>query len=116
MAKVTYKSYARHVKDVITQTAMAAMEETAHAEVLIPSLSLVPLDEGPLMDSGSLDKTDKEIYISYGKGESADYAVIQHENLQYAHSPGRQAKYLEMPFRTAVPRIIAAVQNKIKGI
>lgn len=32
-------------------------------------------------------------------GFSEEYALIQHENMEYRHKPGKQAKYLENPFK-----------------
>lgn len=58
--------------------------------------NLVPLDEGPLMQSGKVTVDGLDGTISY----DTVYAVVQHENLDYRHAPGRQAKYLEQPMNT----------------
>jgi hypothetical protein len=86
----------------------------AMQEVLEASQQIVPLDKTPLQKSAQLTVDDNTIYVSYGTGESAEYATIQHENLNYRHAPGRQAKYLEQPFRAAQPRIITTIGNAIK--
>lgn len=57
---------------------------------------LVPLDEGPLMQSGKVTVDGLNGTITY----DTVYAVIQHENMEYKHAPGRQAKYLEQPMNT----------------
>ena len=79
------------------------------------SQQIVPLDETPLQKSGTLKQEGNTTAIGYGTGESADYAVIQHENLQYRHAPGRQAKYLEQPFRELTPQILAKIRDSIKA-
>ncbi|MGW3442172.1 hypothetical protein [Streptomyces sp. NPDC001076] len=77
--------------------------------VLQQSQQVVPLDESPLMQSGtaSVDEPSLTSMVSY----DTPYAVVQHERLDYRHAPGRTAKYLEGPLnqsRDQVLRIIAA--------
>ena len=118
MAKASsavYKSYAGAVKAKITATALDALELGANTLIYEPSQAIVPLDEGPLQDSGAVIREGKTIYVSYGTGESAAYAVIQHENLNYAHPNGRQAKYLETPFRQNQEQLISLVRGAIKA-
>ena len=67
------------------------------------SQTLVPVDTGVLR--GSMDITRQKSFtqattsaiISYG-GPAAPYALIQHENMEFEHPTGGQAKYLEKPF------------------
>lgn len=77
----------------------AALEAvTLGAEhILGESTKLVPIEEGTLSSSG---KTSAEMQggtavaaVSY----DTPYAVRQHEELDYRHDAGRQAKYLEGP-------------------
>lgn len=77
--------------------------------VLQQSNDVVPLDESPLMQSGtaSVDEASLTGMVSY----DTPYAVIQHERLDFRHAPGRTAKYLENSLngaRTEVAAIIAA--------
>lgn len=70
---------------------------------------LVPLDEGPLMHSGftDVDEDDLQAVVGY----DTVYAVRQHEEMDYQHAPGRQAKYLEEPWlgqREEMLELIAA--------
>lgn len=51
----------------------------------------VPLEEGTLERSGRADVDGLNGAISY----DTVYAVRQHEELEWKHLPGRQAKYLE---------------------
>ncbi|MFC8832357.1 hypothetical protein ACFT8V_04045 [Streptomyces griseoincarnatus] len=69
----------------------------------------VPLDEGFLQSTGtaSVDEGDMTAMVSY----DGPYAVRQHEQLEYRHAPGREAKYLENALngsRTEVQALIAA--------
>lgn len=81
----------------------------AAEHVLAESQAVVPLDESPLMQSGtaSVDPPSLTAVVSY----DTPYAVRQHEELTWRHAPGRTAKYLENPLnaaRNVVASIIAA--------
>ncbi|WP_086765337.1 minor capsid protein [Streptomyces bobili] len=81
----------------------------AAEHVLQQAQEVVPLDEGPLQNSGtvSVDGSTLTAVVSY----DTPYAVRQHEELDYRHAPGRTAKYLENPLnasRAEVATIIAA--------
>ncbi len=67
--------------------------------VMFESQKIVPYDEGDLHDSGETDRPQISggtisVSLHYGGG-SVDYALIQHENLDYQHPRGGQAKFLE---------------------
>jgi len=49
-------------------------------------------------------------------GMARDYAVIQHERLDFQHAPGREAKYLEKPFRENIQNYISTLAEKLKGM
>ncbi|MFK0124883.1 hypothetical protein ACIQSP_16400 [Streptomyces nigra] len=81
----------------------------AAEHVLGLSNEVVPLDEAELQRSGvaSVDPPSLTGMVSY----DTEYAVVQHERLDYRHAPGRTAKYLESSLnaaRTDVAAIIAA--------
>ncbi|MEX3206078.1 hypothetical protein [Streptomyces acidiscabies] len=81
----------------------------AAEHVLQVSDEVVPLDEAALQRSGaaSVDEPSLTAMVSY----DTPYAVVQHERLDYRHSPGRTAKYLERSLngeRAQVAAIIAA--------
>jgi len=76
------------------------------------SQDLVPVDTGNLRASMDVTRPKKagvkqaRVEITYGGttgGKPINYAIIQHERLDYNHPKGGQAKYLEQPFlqRTA---------------
>lgn len=76
----------------------AAVQAEAEAGLLLAaefilqaSNAVVPLDEGPLMNSGAVGLDGLTASVSY----NTPYAVRQHEDLSYRHASGRTAKYLE---------------------
>lgn len=92
-----------------TKRAAAHGVELGLEHVLAEAKKIVPLDDGTLERSGkvTVDATKLEGTISF----DTPYARRQHEELTWKHAPGRQAKYLEMPFnrdREVVLAIIAA--------
>lgn len=72
------------------------------------SRNLVPIEEGTLANSGKVtqDEATHTVAVSF----DTPYAVRQHEELDYEHDPGRQAKYLEQPMFTE-----AAVIRQLAG-
>jgi hypothetical protein len=69
------------------------------SKVLDASQAQVPLDTGDLRESGHLRVTSAGVQIAYSDPKALD----QHENLEYKHTDGRKAKYLEDPFHDFVP-------------
>jgi hypothetical protein len=86
--------------------------ELGMEHVLAKSRELVPLEEGTLERSGrsQVDAEALEGVVSY----DTVYARRQHEELTWKHSPGRQAKYLEQPFRTEAPTVLGLVAAEIR--
>ncbi|WP_129307997.1 hypothetical protein [Streptomyces sp. L2] len=80
--------------------------------VLTKSQEVVPLDEGPLQNSGttSVDASSLTAAIAY----DTPYAVRQHENLEYRHAPGRTAKYLETPLNASRAEVLALVAAQMR--
>lgn len=77
----------------------------------------VPVDLGTLKNSGMVSPPEFSgnavvVELSYG-GAASDYAIIQHENLEFRHKVGG-AKYLERPLKEATAgmlrRIAASLQ------
>lgn len=78
------------------------------------SRQLVPLEEGTLERSGVASSDGLEAAVSY----DTVYAVRQHEELDWRHDQGRQAKYLEQPMieeRDAMAEILAAQIRRALG-
>ena len=67
--------------------------------VLQESSQLVPIEEGTLQNSGTVevDRENLKAAVGYGNGGASDYAVVQHEDLSLRHDSGRTGKYLERP-------------------
>lgn len=84
----------------------------AAEHILGESRKLVPHEEGTLERSGvaSVDETTMTASVSY----DTVYAVRQHEELDWQHSEGRQAKYLEQPMSTEADTAAALVQSAIR--
>lgn len=63
----------------------------------------VPLEEADLERDGavSVDEQSMRCAISYGRrADTADYAVAQHERMDFRHDAGRNAKFLERALAT----------------
>lgn len=76
------------------------------------AVKIVPLDEGTLQHSGkaTVNEVDLEGIVSF----DTPYAVRQHEDLTLHHANGRQAKYLETPWRDNAPRFAQIIAEQIK--
>ena len=68
----------------------------------------VPLDQGPLKNSCTVDVAEdgSSGTVSY----DTPYAVLQHENMDFNHQRGRKAKYLEDPVNDPT------VQNEMRDL
>jgi hypothetical protein len=73
---------------------------------------LTPVDVGTLKGSGYVtlpNYQDKKIIVEMGFGGNAeDYAVVQHEHVEYHHEQG-EAKYLEKPMHRHTGKFSAMV-------
>ncbi|MEU3161968.1 hypothetical protein ACPCAJ_21025 [Streptomyces griseoincarnatus] len=80
--------------------------------VLAEAQDLVPLDEGGLQNTGtaSVDAGELVAMVSY----STPYAVRQHEEMDWRHAPGRQAKYLEQPLNSERARALELVAAEMR--
>lgn len=85
------------------------------AELIVQqSRELVPLDEATLERSAtpSVDPRTLAAAVSY----DTKYAVVQHENLEYRHAPGRTAKYLEKPWAASAKWALPLIQKQIRKV
>lgn len=98
--------------------------ESAGKTLLDASQQLVPVDTGALKASGQVTGDGPHtVAVSYGRqdgagrngADTADYAVIQHEALDYNHPNGGQAKYLEQAMHSAAPEILAAMAEQLRA-
>ena len=85
----------------------------AAENVLEMATRIVPLNEGTLERSGvaSVDEALLKAAVSY----DTPYAVRQHEELDYQHQRGRQAKYLETPFNESTETTRMLIAREIKA-
>jgi len=87
--------------------------------LLARTQELVPVDTGALKKSGKLLVNEKHvgenvpaIVVTYGN-DKVDYAIYQHENLDYFHNIG-QAKFIEQPAREYRLTLIHIVEREFK--
>lgn len=79
--------------------------------ILAGAVAIVPIDEDALARSGVASVNDiNQAAISF----DTPYAVIQHEAMDFRHAPGRQAKYLEVPFNAAQAEVLAIVAAQVR--
>lgn len=86
--------------------------ELGMEHILAEAKKITPLDEGTLERSGRarVDATRLQGIVSF----STPYAVRQHEELTYQHAPGRQAKFLEVPFNRDREVVVALIGAEIR--
>jgi hypothetical protein len=84
----------------------------AALHLLHEAQAIVPIEEATLERSGvaSVDASKFMSAVSF----ATPYAVRQHEELDYRHDPGRQAKYLEAPMRIQADIILAIIAAQIR--
>lgn len=97
------------------QKAMRGCRKAAEY-LLEESQPLVPVDTGRLRASGKVVEIPKGysvVYSTENPETGYNYAMIQHENLEYHHEVG-QAKYLEEPFRRNADKLISIVREEMR--
>ena len=87
---------------------------------------ITPYKHGHLVRSGMVDRPKRVsggVKVRFGFGSQAvQYAVPQHERLDYRHAPGKQAHYLEEPFEELsvghfnrmLRRVMRAQERRVK--
>lgn len=84
-------------------TAPALMEEGERI-MTDSKQNYVPVDQGVLRASGYVELHEQagKVWVELGYGGAAsDYALVQHERLDFKHPGGGQPKYLERPMMAA---------------
>ena len=114
------KWYAGKVVRTEQRAAQKAVMHLAH-EIQRDAQKIVPKDTGTLEGSATTEPLGAGrigARISFG-GPASAYAARQHEEMGWSHGGGRQAKYLETPFKAkaplAPPLIEAAVKAALRG-
>jgi hypothetical protein len=100
------------------QEILLAMEEHAGDGIddaiellLAASRAVVPVLSEDLYKSGKASRDRLTGLVSY----NTVYAVRQHEELDYRHAPGKQAKYLEQPFNELQAQMIQAIADRLRA-
>jgi hypothetical protein len=78
--------------------------------LLAASRAVVPVDSEDLYKSGKASRDKLTGLVSY----NTVYAVRQHEELDWHHDPGQQAKYLEQPFNELQAEMIQAIADRLR--
>lgn len=115
-AKAMQRKIERIAKEYANRVERALRVE---AELIITrsKRDFVPVDLGALRDSGHAENVrrrgrDLEVSLVYGDA-SAPYALIQHENPDFAHRVGSW-KYLEIPLNEAIPGMDARIAAEVR--
>ena len=109
-------------RDRYRAAAEGALREEAEA-ILAEALRLCPVETGALRASGKIHgpawsgSGDCTVTFTFGGGP-VDYAIPQHERLDYKHTPPTQAKYLEQPLLASQEgldaRLIAGIMRRMR--
>ena len=75
------------------------------------SSAQAPIDKGDLRADCQIDSSKLNSDLTVAVGYSLDYAMEQHENLEYNHPNGGKAKFLEDPFNANVEKYIEMVKD-----
>lgn len=78
------------ILSVVEKAAQDAMRKTGR-KLLKRSNELAPRDDGDLIKSGGVRVDDLSVNVRY----TAPHAALQHEHLDWAHTDGGGAKFLE---------------------
>lgn len=113
------KKFPDRVASAIYEEAQVEMLESKRRCPVSPTPAPRGVVPGTLRASGMVHEPDREgrmiaVVMSYGgPGSGAeDYAIPQHENLEYFHTTG-QAKYLESVLNESQPYMSARIARRI---
>lgn len=99
-----------NVGDVLAQAVEAGLQAAAD-HLLATANQTVPLDQGPLQESGTVTPAPGAAVVSYDTA----YAVRQHEDTSLNHAPGRRARWLELAAdeeRSELDRLVERAARK----
>lgn len=95
------------------RAAALAFAHTWGNSLLGEAQRIVPLEEGTLAASGTVDVQERGDRIDVVVRFSTPYAARQHEEAGWQHRTGRQAKYLEAPAKRLAPAFLAGAAAAI---
>lgn len=88
----------RRLEREMRKAAVRGCEDAAH-EGLTRSTAICPIEEGTLVRTGKVDTNEEGAAWGFGHGGADDYAIPQHERLDFRHDAGREPKYVESVHR-----------------
>jgi len=105
-----------HVAAAMYQEAQIEMTESKRRCPVSPLPAPKGVVPGTLRDSGQVARPDRRgkhisVTMSYG-GAAEDYAVVQHENLDFHHTTG-QAKFLESVINESRPYMAGRIADRV---
>ena len=117
MTKTTFRLewHGSEVSRNVTNAAQRALKKAA-LDLQGRSGEEAPIDKGDLRGNVAIDDSQLEIKNMIRVGYSLPYAMRQHEELNYSHPRGGNAKFLENPFRSNIKRyerFIASAVNQV---
>lgn len=100
------------LEPIILQAGLEGLR-TAGEYILGLAVDQVPLDKGILSNSGQaiVDEENLTFYVVF----DTPYAVVQHEDMTFRHSAGRNAKYLERPLMSNGDTIINIIADALEA-
>lgn len=117
--KTLAKKYPERVAAAVYQEAQIEMVEAKRRTPVSPSPAAPGVVPGTLRASGMVSeperqyKTVRSVLSFGGPGSGAeDYAVVQHEELEFHHTTG-QAKYLESVLNESAPHMAARLGARL---
>ena len=100
----------------MTKGGMAGVKKVA-LDVYQESQNLVPVDTHNLKRTARFDNDGDGYEIIYSAEDEKtgfNYALIQHEDLTFKHEAGKQAKYLEQPFKEKIGNLEGEIAKETK--
>lgn len=94
---------AAHIRRLVERAAEEGVRRCGE-DLLGKSQRLAPVEEGTLRASGELEVEVVAGEITATVSFNTVYAARQHEEMDWQHPKGGQAKYLEQPLREDGPR------------
>lgn len=84
--------------------------------VLAQAEQVVPIEDSGLESSGRAAMVgENTAAVGFGSGDSAPYAIIQHENLSLQHDAGRHGHYLSGPLIASQQRAAQTITDRIRA-
>jgi hypothetical protein len=103
------------VEKALVGAAMQGLIEAGEGIVGRDAVKAAPVELGDLRGSLQVAHDESSVYVGMGSGPSSAYAIVQHENLGFAHPRGGGAKFLERALMSNVRAVVDHVARAVKG-